>query len=91
MILKILFQNSYRELSTRIAESELCRWLIHLPAEGAIRVPSKSALQDYADRLPHDERRLVVDGLLSSALTPNEAGHTASKTVNVKIFRATAS
>jgi len=74
MILKGFFQDSYRDLSTRIADSELCRWFLHLPQEGKIRVPSKSTLQDYADRLPEHELRQVIDTLLASAMTPNEAG-----------------
>lgn len=74
MILKVFFADSYRELSRRLADSELCRWFIHLPAEGAIRVPTKSTLQDYADRLPEEELRLVVDALLSSAMKMHGEG-----------------
>jgi len=74
MILKVFLQLSYRKLSERLAESELCRWFVHLPDEGPIRVPTKSTLQDYASRLPEEELRLVIDTLLCSAMTPGEDG-----------------
>jgi len=73
-LLKELSGLSYRALSARMADSELFRWFLHLGDEGLVRVPSKSTLQDYAARLPHEQMRPIIERLLAQVMTPNENG-----------------
>jgi len=73
-LLKELTGLSYRALSVRMADSELFRWFLHLADEGVVRVPSKSTLQDYATRLPHEQMRAIIDRLLAQVMTPGEEG-----------------
>lgn len=74
MILKFLKGFSYRELSENLAESELSRWFIGLPDEGAIRVPGKSTLQAYSKYLTAGQLREIVETLARAAMTPEGEG-----------------
>jgi IS5 family transposase len=83
MILKMLKGFSYRKLSENLAESELSRWFIGLPDEGAIRVPAKSTLQDYSKRLPVSQLREIVETLIQSATMPEGGGDDAVPPLNL--------
>jgi hypothetical protein len=66
-VLKNLLGEDYREMSVRLAQCELFRWFCKLPELEAVRVPSKSTLQEYANWLPHEEMVKVL-GVLREAM-----------------------
>lgn len=76
MVLKELMGLPVRELSCRLAESELYRWFCRIPESGAaIRVPSKTTLNDYERRLDENSMRLIINELLLAAATLDDQGN----------------
>ena len=70
-VLKNLLGEDYREMSVRLAQCELFRWFCKLPELEAVRVPSKSTLQEYANWLPHEEMVKVL-GVLRESMGQEE-------------------
>jgi hypothetical protein len=67
-VLRTLLQLSYREFSSQLAGNPLYQWFCGIAALDVVRVPSKSELQRFADWLPAETMRRVLDGLLQAAL-----------------------
>jgi hypothetical protein len=72
-IARTLTGDSYRDFSTRLAESSLLQWFCRLGRLGTIRIPGKSQLQRYQEMVDESELRQVVTGLLDSAAESNSA------------------
>ena len=66
-ILRTLLQEDYRGFSIQLAGNPLYQWFCGIAAMDIVRVPSKSELQRYAQWLPAQEMRAVIDGLLRVA------------------------
>jgi hypothetical protein len=66
--LQTLLQKDYRGFSCELAGNPLYHWFCGIDALDVVRVPSKSELQRFADWLPADEMRAVIDGLLTGAI-----------------------
>jgi Transposase DDE domain len=64
---RTLLQEEYRRFSVHLAESPLLQWFCAIDRLDVIQVPSKSALQRYADWAPSEEIRAVIDQLLQLA------------------------
>jgi len=60
VILKSLLGFSFRELSRQLAQCPLYRWFCGMETLGPIRVPGKSVLQEYANRLPAEMMETVI-------------------------------
>ena len=65
----LLGQESYRNMSQRLAESARCRQFCGIDALDRVRVPSKSRLQTYTKWLPEEQMREVLTQLLRGAST----------------------
>lgn len=72
-IARTLTGDSYRDFSTRLAESSLLQWFCRLGRLGTIRIPGKSQLQRYQEMVEESELRQVVTGLLDSVAENNSA------------------
>lgn len=70
MVLKSILQETYRGLSLQLAQSPLLRKFCQCDGLEVVEVPSKSTLQRYAEWLPHEPMRAVVDRLTQAALSP---------------------
>jgi len=70
MVLKSILQETYRGLSLQLAQSPLLRKFCQCDGLSVVEVPSKSTLQRYAEWLPHEQMRAVVDRLTQAALSP---------------------
>lgn len=66
MVLKPLLGESFRGLSRRLAECPLFRWFCDMD-ELVVRVPGKSTLQRYANWLPAEQMRAIIDALTLAA------------------------
>jgi hypothetical protein len=74
-VLRTLLQLSFRDFSIELAGNPLYQWFCGIAALDVVRVPSKSELQRFADWLPAETMRQVLDGLLQAALKqPNKLG-----------------
>ena len=73
VVLMSLLGGSYRKMSRRLAECPLFRWFCRIDEIDAVRVAGKSTLQDYANWLPAERMRLVVDTLLKAAMNGEQA------------------
>lgn len=67
-ILRTLLREDYRGFSCQLAGNPLYQWFCLLDALDAVRVPSKSELHRFADWLPADQMRALIDGLLRGAV-----------------------
>ena len=74
MVLKSILQETYRGLSLQLAQSPLLRKFCQCDGFEVVEVPSKSTLQRYAEWLPHEPMRAVVDRLTQAALSPSCSG-----------------
>ena len=54
---------SFRTMSKHLAMTPLYQWFSHYDNFDAVRVPSKSKLQEYCNWLPLDRMKKVLDGL----------------------------
>jgi hypothetical protein len=72
-IARMLTGDSYRDFSTRLAESSLLQWFCRLGRLGTIRIPGKSQLQRYQEMVEESELRQVVTGLMDSVAENNSA------------------
>lgn len=66
-IARTLTGDSYREFSTRLADSPLLQWFCRLSRLGAVQIPGKSHLQRYQEIVDESGLREVVGTLLESA------------------------
>jgi len=66
-VLRHMLGDSYRDLSMRLAQSELLQWFCGIDNFGEVRVPSKSTLQDYAHWLDEKAMTAVLDQLKAAA------------------------
>ena len=66
MVLKPLLGESFRGLSRRLAECPLFRWFCEMD-ELIVQVPGKSTLQRYANWLPAEQMRAIIDALTLAA------------------------
>jgi IS5 family transposase len=66
-VARSLVQEDYRKFSVHLAESPLFQWFCQIDRLEVICVPSKSALQRYADWAPREEIRSLIDQLLQLA------------------------
>jgi hypothetical protein len=73
-VLRHMLGESYRDLSMRLAQSELLQWFCGIDNFGEVRVPSKSALQEYAQRLDEETMTAVLDCLKAAAARTNADG-----------------
>lgn len=62
-ILKVISGLDYRELSVRIAESELYQWFARYNTIGKIKTPSKSTIERFCKHFDADAIRNAVDSL----------------------------
>lgn len=69
-VLRGLLGEDFRGLSRRLAECPLFRWFCGLEELGAVRVPGKSTLQEYAHWLPVATMRPLLDRLILAAHQP---------------------
>jgi hypothetical protein len=67
-ILRTLLQEDYRGFSCQLAGNPLYQWFCLVDALDQVRVPSKSEVQRFAHWLPAPEMRVILDGLLRTAL-----------------------
>ncbi|MDD2710992.1 MAG: transposase [Verrucomicrobiae bacterium] len=67
MVLMSLLGESFRGMSRRLAECALFRWFCGMEEIGIVRVASKSTLQAYANWLPAQMMRKVVETFLKAA------------------------
>jgi len=70
MVLKSILQETYRGLSLQLAQSPLLRKFCQCDGLEVVQVPAKSTLQRYAEWLPHEQMRAVIDRLTQAALSP---------------------
>jgi hypothetical protein len=66
-VLRHMLGDSYRDLSMRLAQSELLQWFCGIDNFEEVRVPSKSTLQDYAHWLDEKAMTAVLDQLKAAA------------------------
>lgn len=67
-LLRTLLQEDFRGFSCQLAGNPLYQWFCHIDALDVVRVPSKSQLQRFADRMSATQLRSLFDGLLRGAL-----------------------
>ena len=67
-VLRTLLQEDYRGFSCQLAGNPLYQWFCLVDALDQVRVPSKSELQRFTHRLPAQQMRQVMDGLLKGAV-----------------------
>jgi hypothetical protein len=67
-VLRTLLPEDYRGFSCQLAGNPLYQWFCHIDALDLVRVPSKSEVQRYADWLPAEQMRELIEGLLQGAL-----------------------
>ena len=70
---RTLTGESYRPFARRLADSPVLQWFCQLSRLDQVRIPGKSQLQRYAEWLPEEDLRKVVDGLLAAAASPKGA------------------
>jgi transposase-like protein DUF772 len=66
-IARTLLGGSFRDFAARLADSPLLQWFCQLGQLDGVKVPSKSLLQRYANWLPEEPMREVIQGLLCHA------------------------
>jgi hypothetical protein len=66
--LRTLLQEDCRGFSCQLAGNPLYQWFCRVDALDQVRVPSKSEVQRFANWLPANEMRPVLDGLLKAAV-----------------------
>jgi hypothetical protein len=66
-VLRHMLGESYRDLSMRLAQSELLQWFCGIDNFGEVRVPSKSTLQQYAHWVEEGTMTAVLDQLKTAA------------------------
>jgi hypothetical protein len=66
-VLRHMVGDSFRDLSMRLAQSELLQWFCRIDNFGVVQVPSKSTLQDYAHMLDDAAMTAVLDQLKAAA------------------------
>jgi hypothetical protein len=67
-LLRTLLQEDYRGFSCQLAGNPLYQWFCGIDAVDSVRVPSKSEVHRFADWLPVESMRQVIDGALKGAL-----------------------
>jgi hypothetical protein len=67
-LLRTLLQEDYRGFSCQLAGNPLYQWFCLVDGLDQVRVPSKSEVQRFAHWLSADQMRLVIDGLLKTAV-----------------------
>jgi len=79
MVLKSLLQETYEGLALQLAQAPLLRkfCLCDNGFADPVRVPSKSALQRYAQWAPHEEIRAMIDDLTRAATSPEPSASAA--------------
>jgi hypothetical protein len=70
-IARTLTGDSYREFSTRLADSPLLQWFCRLSRLVTVQIPGKSQLQRYQEMVDESGLREVVGTLLESAANPD--------------------
>jgi hypothetical protein len=73
-VLRHMLGVSYRDLSMRLAQSELLQWFCGVDNFEEVRVPSKSTLQDYAHWLEKEAMTAVLDQLKAAAARTEAGG-----------------
>src|SRR6202034_1730228 len=66
-VLRHMLGDSFRDLSMRLAQSELLQWFCQIENFGVVQVPSKSTLQGYANWLDKEAMTAVLDRLKAAA------------------------
>jgi hypothetical protein len=66
-IARTLLGGSFRDFAARLADSPLLQWFCQVGQLDRVKVPAKSTLQRYANWLPEEELREVINGLLRKA------------------------
>jgi hypothetical protein len=74
-VLRHILGESYRNLSMRLAQSELLQWFCGIDNFGEVRVPSKSTLQCYAHWLEEKAMAAVLDQLKAAASRTDAEGN----------------
>ena len=67
-VLRTLVQGGYRQFSCQLAGNPLYQWFCQVDAMDVVRVPSKSELHRFANWLPADQMREIMDRLLRGAI-----------------------
>ena len=67
-LLRTLLQEDYRGFSCELAGNVLYQWFCGIDALDQVRVPSKSELHRFADWLPADSMREIIQGVLKGAV-----------------------
>ena len=73
-IARTLLGESFRDFAARLADSPLLQWFCQVGRLEGVKVPAKSTLQRYANWLPEEEMRQVINGLLRKAGAALENG-----------------
>jgi hypothetical protein len=74
-LLRTLLQEDYRGFSCQLAGNPLFHWFCGIDTLDLVRVPSKSEVHRFADWLPVESMRQVIDGMLKGALEkPQQLG-----------------
>jgi transposase-like protein DUF772 len=66
-IVRTLLGGSFRDFAARLADSPLLQWFCQVGQLDRVKVPAKSTLQRYANWLPEEQMREVINGLLRKA------------------------
>jgi hypothetical protein len=66
-IARTLLGGSFRDFAARLADSPLLQWFCQVGQLDRVKVPAKSTLQRYANWLPEEELREVINELLRKA------------------------
>jgi hypothetical protein len=66
-IARTLLGGSFRDFAARLADSPLLQWFCQVGQLDRVKVPAKSTLQRYANWLPEEELREVINRLLRKA------------------------
>lgn len=72
-LVRTLTGEGYRPFARRLADSPVLQWFCQLSRLDQIHIPGKSQLQRYAEWLPEEDMRRVVDALLAAAASPKGA------------------
>ena len=70
-VLRGIMLITHREMSKRLAMCELYRWFFRLEDFDMVRPRSKSTLQDYADWLPIEKMKSILNAITSSMTDKN--------------------
>jgi len=72
-LVRTLTGEGFRPFARRLADSPLLQWFCRLGRLDEVHIPSKSQLQRYAEWLPEEDLRKVVDTLLAAAAGPADS------------------